>query len=64
MNTLESHGYIFWKKNKDVPKTTTQFLKCIINCFNGNIKFFKTDNSLEFKNNDFITNIIKNIIIF
>jgi len=38
------------ESKRDVPKTTTQFLKYITNCFNDNIKFFKTDNGLEFKN--------------
>ena len=44
-------SWIYLLENKrDVPKTTTQFLKYITNCFNDNIKFFKTDNVLEFKN--------------
>ena len=38
------------KRKRDVPNTTIQFFKTISNRFNCNIKFFKTDNGLEFKN--------------
>eukprot|EP00833_Pecoramyces_ruminatium_P004771 jgi/Orpsp1_1/1178803/evm.model.c7180000066800.1 len=38
------------EKKKEVPKTTIQFLKTITNRFDCNIKYFRTDNGLEFKN--------------
>jgi len=38
------------KRKRDVPNTFIQIFKTISNRFNCNIKFFKTDNRLEFKN--------------
>ena len=38
------------EKKKEATKTTIQFLKYITTRYNFNIKFFKTDNGLEFKN--------------
>jgi len=38
------------KRKRDVPNSTIQFFKIISNRFNCNIKFFKTDIGLEFKN--------------